>query len=157
MIWSAGEIVEHVSFWAESCPCRLKGIKIRDASTGEKRQKQDRCPLQGCQAPACAAGHLFTLLQDLFSRAHSHLVLHPSMAVPSEAERADIALDFNRIKCHFTFWFQVKFSHWGELPWILIGIAHWDDETARRCAGQSLQLFAGSSKDTPHHHRLSVM
>ena len=154
MLSNLGEMVEHVAHWAESCPCHSKVRSFRGEG-GRRRQLPVRCPLQGCQAPACAAGYLFELLSHIFRSASSYMFLHPVLAACTEEERVEIMSDFGRAKSHFQMWFQLKFSHWSELPWICIGISHWNKVVARNCAARALELFQKSPSD--NHHPVSKL
>eukprot|EP00959_Pyramimonas_sp_CCMP1952_P240140 5018197-Pyramimonas_sp.AAC.1 len=78
------------------------------------------------------------------------------MSQLSGQERGEVVGDFSRGKAHFTMWFQLKFSHWLELPWCLVGIAHWDAAKARESAARSLRLFVGSPRSPDQHHPLSL-
>ena len=86
----------------------------------------------------------------LLSVANSTLLVDPSMAALSETEKAEILADFAAARAYMLFHLRLKFGHWGQLPWILLGLAHPDVEKARACMRRALQLYEASSKQNLH-------
>ena len=62
------------------------------------------------------------------------------MLVPA-GDRAVVIRDFNAMRRHIFFVFNLKFGHWGGFPWILFGTAHHVDALSRRITRYALQLY----------------
>ena len=58
----------------------------------------------------------------------------------SEVDQNVVVADFNHARRYSMLVCTLKFSHWEQLPWLLIGISHHDCQKARRCAARALQL-----------------
>ena len=99
------------------------------------------CPLCSCHAPELAAGDLQNVVQHAFDTMVVQLRLHACMADLSEAQRASILFDYGRCRAHLVFHLQLKLAHWGQLPWLLFGLCHWDVDVARYCMRRALPLF----------------
>ena len=94
------------------------------------------------RAPEMAAGATMHFLFNLLRQASPMLLALPCVAVLSEEERAIVIGDFQRARQHLLLVFALKFSHWRQLPWVIMGAAHPDLATARSCARRALSLYA---------------
>ena len=150
MIDAVGEVLAEVQRFAESCPChyvqaRPEGVarhSRHDRGTDMMRRIGQRlCPLRSCQAPACAAGFIDTLLGRLLSRSSHFLLFHSCMTPLSISDRSTVLQDFAAARSYLEASFLVKCSHWRQLPWILCGLGHWDHQKGRECGKHALRLY----------------
>eukprot|EP00969_Alexandrium_andersonii_P065214 2871903-Alexandrium_andersonii.AAC.1 len=74
MMHTCFEVLARLSGFADSCPCHWDEPVLFHARRGDRgRFYQDqfgsrRCPLVGMQAPECAAGQIFSILNKLLQR-----------------------------------------------------------------------------------------
>ena len=64
---------------------------------------------------------------------------------------AAILREFGRARQHLQLTFAIKFLHWRQLPWVLLGIARPDRAIARACGERALLLSASASQDARSH------
>ena len=106
----------------------------------QSRIGMSSCPLQARRAPECAAGRVLEIVREGFQESHRDVLLSPSLAACSEVDQNVVVADFNHARRYSMLVCTLKFSHWEQLPWLLIGISHHDCQKARRCAARALQL-----------------
>ena len=153
MLDAIGELLSEVTTWGEGCPCHKRAPEIRGVSRHVRGNQladeigQRVCPLRTCMAPACAAGELKDLLRTLLGRCNACLLVVPAMSVLSEQVKRDVLNDFARARAHLTFVWNVKFSHWQQLPWLLFALGHADQDKARQCMRQALSLYDSAPCD----------
>ncbi|CAE7765568.1 unnamed protein product [Symbiodinium sp. CCMP2592] len=145
MIKHIGETIDHIMFWCESCPCHGHNTALQGKSKHRLPGLHSRigmasCPLQARRAPECAAGRLLEIAREGFQASQREVLLSPSLASGSEADQTAVINDFNHARRYSMLVCTLKFSHWEQLPWLLLGIAHHDTQTARSCAARALQL-----------------
>ena len=106
-----------------------------------------KCPWRSWQAPACAAGHLSRFLETLLGLGKASLLLQPSMAHDrmTEDDRAIVIENFARGRGHVVGFFSIKFGHCRQLPWLLLGLAHWVPEVAQERMARAVALLTHAS------------
>ena len=50
----------------------------------------------------------------------------------------------------------MKLWNWQRLPWLLAGLAHLNEDTARRCANESIAQYDSAPDEAALHHRLTL-
>ena len=50
----------------------------------------------------------------------------------------------------------MKLGNWQRLPWLLAGLAHLNEDTARRCANESIAQYDSAPDEAALHHRLTL-
>ena len=66
-------------------------------------------------------------------------------------ERPILLRDLASLRRHVYFTCTLKVSWWQQLPWVLFGIAHHREATARQCARRALQLYHSAGPEATHH------
>ena len=91
-----------------------------------------------------ARGEWRQVIRYVLAVANSNLRLHPAVQVLSESDTATVLADFSRARRHIIITLSFKLSPWSQLPYVLIGLGHHDEEAARWCAAgapRPLALF----------------
>ena len=98
----------------------------------------DSCPMKTRRAPEMASNALQKFLRALFQHASPLLLALPCIAALSEQERGIVVRDFEQARQHLHMVFVLKLSHWRQLPWVLMGVAHPEADSARSCGRRAL-------------------
>ena len=163
MVDAVVRLLKTTSDWGESCACHWAEVGLERVSRHSRRKRFQAaygaasCPMRTMQAPACAAGFHFELLSRFAETAHTDLLMDPAFALLGEEDRASVLADFARARSHITTSFRLKLSHWRQLPWVLFGLAHWEEERAAECARRALALYASAPPAAPHHWLSAVL
>ena len=161
MIRLIGDACDELAWWSESCPCHCHDSDLRAPTRHERGLKMAAkygfrsCPLRSCQAAACAAGEPREILRRIFETGVATVALLPEMAELTVQDRSLVMADFLAAKQHLDFYLTAKLSHWGQLPWILFGLSHWDAMAARACCSRALALWASQPHAAGSTHWLS--
>jgi hypothetical protein len=153
--------------WGEACPCCDPDPQVRDRTrraelelaTGLSEEAAapgpvaERCPLRGKRAPEMAAGQLFAVLQQICDAKLQDVLVSCSQAYLTPDQTASILQDFEFGKAQLRRALQQKLSFWSNLPWLLCGLAHFDEDVARDCARQAVALFDAAPPSS--HHRVA--
>lgn len=157
MLDRVGECLQHLSNFAESCPCHRKRARLfGQPRRAERRRYFEReagvrkCPLSSCMAPEFAAGEHLKIMQTLCTLSETSLLQDPVIAGLPREDRSLILQDFARAKRHILFNIELKLGFWRTLPWILFGTGHSNLAVARGCGQRALQLYM-SNLDAQHH------
>jgi hypothetical protein len=148
----------HLTGLLEGCPCHHDTADDVDFNWRNrqqyynKRAKRAKCVMGGRWAPQLAAGLIFAEIRRLLEFANNALLIELATIGLSDAERAIIMRDFEAARRHVWLTFSLKFGFWGQLPWLLFGIAHNDTIIARSCARKALQLFDAAAAGKVHHY-----
>ena len=138
-----GDTLFECQQWAERRPCHDDfGACIRSHYT-RRRRFMDKyrvmasgCPMRTRRAPEMADFALNKLMRRLLNHVNISLVLHPNSRL-TEEEKTHILREFRRARGHLLMSFNVKFAHWGQLPWVAYGLGHTDKTVAMSCATYS--------------------
>ena len=163
MLQSLQAVVVEASVWAEGCPCHPVPHQAGRDRRSLKRVDDQRqaelasgpCPLAGRRAPELAAGRLQEIIAELASQQissitskHSHLL--------DDNQCGMLVADFEIGRRHLEAILVVKLDHWRHLPWMLAGLAHDDQPTARSMANRCIVAFDRAPIHMRHqHHELS--
>ena len=60
-----------------------------------------------------------------------------------------------QLQAHAAYMVLMKLGNWQRLPWLLAGLAHINEDTARRCANESIAQYDSAADEAVLHHRLS--
>ena len=156
MVSELGETIEHVMHWCESCPCHghdeeLQG-KAKHSKTGLfARIGLCSCPLASRRAPECAAGAILKVIEQGLQSLQRTVMLQDSFLACGEDARQVVLSDCNHAKRYCVLVARMKFSHWEQLPWVLMGLGHHEADAARRCGARALQLYAAMGDQVTQH------
>ena len=77
------------------------------------------------------------MLRRLLELGYNVLILELAEVGVGAADRAIIIGDYGNMRRYVFFVFLMKFSHWQQLPWVLLGLGHANISIARRmlCPG----------------------
>ena len=157
-------VVWDLTEWGESCPChyRWNGDNVRRRAKDRLMAEligmkgYSKCPFAGCNAPPMAAGKLLEILENLLDLAFSELLLSDGIAF-AKAEDIELLHEcFEHCKNHLLLYLRLKLNFWQKVPYIFIGMAHWDLNIARRCAEVGRQQWQ-RCPEIKAHHRLTVL
>lgn len=113
------------------------------------------CPLAGCRAPECAAEELLHILSELFDEGRGRVILELCPGLP-EDKKTLLVEEYERGRNHLFMYVSLKVGPWGQLPLKLVGVGHYNEQTARTCARKALQLSEAYG-DNYDHHAVSLM
>lgn len=162
MVDRVGEFLEVFAHMSESCPCHGSHFRLIGPSRHLRRAQLrhdlgvSQCPLATRMAPEFAAGDLLKVLRRLTNVAQTMVSTDLGVLALSEEDRSVVLGDFAHARRHILFSMQLKTAFWRQLPWILFGLGHADDNTARECGARALQLFANAG-DTATHHYVTLL
>jgi hypothetical protein len=160
MLLAINGFVEWISSWTEGCYCHSDVLcgqptfrrrqKAMAAETGSKK-----CILKGRRAPELAAGALRTTFEKMVANS-SALLSRLLSNLHTEEDRAQLAADYHSAMDTMSLHLQTKTAHWQSLPWLCAGMAHPDEDIARRVAGDCLRTFAATAGPGARHHPLTL-
>jgi hypothetical protein len=158
MINIVGQAILECMHWCEGCCCHpppqvLGSSRHQRGQAFRTRHGVDvsSCPMKTRRAPEMANNAMVKLLRQLFAQGSQMMLVVPSIAALTQEDRAMVLRDFARARQHLHLVFLVKFSHWRQLPWLLMGIAHPDHAVATACGARALSLYASSSQRVRRH------
>eukprot|EP00971_Amphidinium_carterae_P312583 6212749-Amphidinium_carterae.4 len=141
MVLRLNEVLEKLTHWSESCPCH-RGWDLHS------RPKQ--CRMKGKVLPELVVeGHGW-----IFSEAETVLESSRIALFTDVAECDDVVIlerDFGAGLAFLQASLETKLDFLQRLPWILVGLAHADVETARTHAQRLLRMLAGGDLGALKH------
>jgi len=144
MISLIEEVPTRLARWAESCPCHVALIerlpkrstyyvsKLVQKHYGEHYKS---CPLAGMLAPEIVGGKLVAVAEEIWHVQEMELHCFPVIAQAESltpAEWQTIIGDFWKGKSVSMTLLKLKTQFYHTLPWKLMGVAHWHEDTARQ-------------------------
>ena len=162
MVSELGNIIEHIMFWCESCPCHGHDEALQGKAKHTKKGLFARiglhsCPMASRRAPECAAGQILEFIRQGLQSLRGVVTLQNSFLACSESDRQVVLSDCSHAKRHCMFVATVKFANWEQLPWVMMGVAHHDVDVARQCASRALRLYAAAGDEAQRHPMSHVM
>ena len=158
MVDFLAEALMALTHWSERCPCCSRRERNVYDSTRARREALYRtlyavlrCPMAGRRGPEMARGDWRQVIRGLLSIANANLRMHPAVQVLCERDKAIVLADFSRARRHIIITLTFKLSPWTQLPYVLIGLGHHDDEKARWCGEQALQLYPNAPTTVREH------
>ncbi len=160
MICEVGACLLHCMHWCESCPCHEVEEHAALNRNRHSRLRRFRlkyhtdalgCPMRSRRAPEMANGDIIKIARALFNMQLASLVLLPSVAALNGEEKAAILRDFRLARQHILMTFTIKFSHWRQLPWVCIGVAHPSRDVAASCMERAIALIPSASQEARRH------
>lgn len=157
MIDVVGQVIMECMAWCEGCSCHDSAgpTRTRHQRVVSFRSKYgvdvDSCPMKTRRAPEMACNALQKFLRGLFQHASPLLLALPCIAALSEQERGIVVRDFEQARQHLHMVFVLKLSHWRQLPWVLMGVAHPEADSARSCSRRALSLFSAAPPEVRNH------
>ena len=164
MVDFLAEALMALTHWSERCPCCSRNERNCYCSTRARREawfrtlyQIVRCPMAGRRGPEMARGEWRQVIRGLLGIANANLRMHPALQVLSERDKAIILADFARARRHILITLTFKLSPWTQLPYMLIGLGHHDDEKARWCGERALQLYPHAPTTVREHAWVSLL
>ena len=108
--------------------------------------------MAGKRSPELAAGHMIRTLEALTSHTCMDLILAAPLPL-SVSDVSDIVANFISAKAHIALVLQSKTNWWQRLPWLLLGLATFDEAEAKQVAIDVLAAIS-SCPDPMLHHRV---
>ena len=108
------------------------------------------CPMAGKRAPELAAGCVSAVF-DAIARQSLIEVLTDAAFPLSPALQAEVISDFQAARDHMRVVLLSKLDHWQRLHWVLCGLAHADEATARRIAQDIMRIMEDRPQEILHH------
>ena len=94
----------------------------------------------GKQAPELAVGKLEELMAGLWELHYAAFVGDDDAMLSSEdIQRFNDELELGR--AHIELLLKSKLDFWNRLPWVLVGMAHVDEEKGRDAARRAVEMF----------------
>ena len=167
MVLVLNQALEELAAWAERCPCHdalqhkyrqytpIQALRIEFGSRADSMHGHISCPMRGRRAPEFAAGAVMEMLDSLWEESFTTLVMDCRHLL-SHVQWSELMVDFARGKAHCTYIIMTKLHHWQQLPWVLAGLAHVNEDVARRCAATALASFDQTPDNSVVHHRLTM-
>jgi hypothetical protein len=109
------------------------------------------------RAPELAAGHMTAMVRQLLQQGVQELLFYPEVMALENLQRARLLREYQHGRQHLVMTFDIKFGHWRQLPWVIIGIAHPDRITARDCGDRALRLYGQASPEIRRHPIVETM
>lgn len=159
---TCAEVLEVFCKWAEGCPCHspppaLRGVRRHEPGGGEmagerhmRRAGKKACCMSTCRAPEMAAGAVQRLLAETFRQGHGMLLLDPSVAGLTPAQKLVVMTDYSLARQYLSFFLQHKLSQWMHPPMAFSALAHHDAVEARRWCGRALRVYTESPPEVEH-------
>ena len=165
------QATEELAAWAERCVCHehpqaqysskyVPVSVLRSEFGGEAAAHVHlTCPMRGRRAPEVAAGGIFEHMSVAWSDALSELTAACRPYLTHQQWSA-VLLEFNRGKSHCAYIIILKLQNWEQLPWMLCGLAHCNEDTARSIAMRAIAQYdqarpGGAAVEAAIHHRVS--
>ena len=164
MLMKMEECLDRLRRWSESCICH-RFCNLASLTRHQRRKRFlklvgpgantmfTECPMAGKLAPYMAAGQLHVELDRLHDQSLAELTQGAQHWL-TEAELSACLADWHSGTAYVQRVLREKLAFWGVLPWLLAGVAHHDEATARRMAHSCLSQFA-SRPDSLYHHRVT--
>ena len=166
MVLCLGTVLEELVGWAERCPCheaiqagflrRHIPAAVLRLEFGERYTSrcQMTCPMRGRRAAEFAAGGVLEHLDLAWRNSVSELALSCRQYLTHE-QWSGILMELDRAKSHCVYILSMKLIHWQQLPWLLCGLSHVNEETARGIANTCIAQFDQAPLAVAVHHRVS--
>jgi hypothetical protein len=111
-----------------------------------------KCPLRGLRAPEICSGEFFSFIERMLEY-QSCEVIFAAAAHLSEADKTRLVMDWSRLKVHMKMQLEYKLSPFTALPLLVLGLGHFDEETARQVmwrAGSQWEGLTDEEKSAAH-------
>eukprot|EP00971_Amphidinium_carterae_P336189 6472408-Amphidinium_carterae.2 len=142
---------KQVSGWLESCSCHdFEDVSVRKRMI-KNELGRDTCPMAGRRSSELATGKLQNWLQE-WNHSGVQMLHDPEL---NAADRDTLMVDYYTASERVVAMIKIKFGFWGQLPWKICGMHHWDLDAARSAARECLQLYDEAGPPIVHH-RVSV-
>ena len=109
----------------------------------------DPCPGRGLLGPEFACGAPAEVLASSYETYHRMLLVDLSKLTKEARDR--IMGDYDVGVQHCKYVVLMKFAVWGQLPLVLVGIAHFDAAKAKEAAIRSLEQWHATADFEGHH------
>ena len=153
---------EKLATWSTRCSCHERFCKI--LGPGLMQNLYDKhfhglwnsCPCSGCRSSDLAMDKLGEVVDELWRESSTILLVNlMSMAgsnlTSEQTERLMMELQWIRVAMNALL--RQTMQCWNVLPWVLAGIAHWDEDKARALANKVISQFKQDPRESVHHHR----
>ena len=137
------DVPHELAAWSKGCAChgflrRASAPGVRDRGFrlhfGNAGGSQEVCPLQGKRAGEMATGKMEKVLAKVVDNMLWKLLTHQGAVAYSDEEVHLLVADCDAARAHLELQLRVKLDYWHRVPWILCGLAHWNEDEGRECA-----------------------
>ena len=158
MIVKVGIIPRNLGSFIESCCCHAHIFKSHGDRVSKRTKKlgdglKGPCINCGCRGAELVGGSLRRRQKRMKKSCLQDLRIELETRVPP-ADLVVIFRDYELATSHLDMQLSIKFAWLWQLPWMLIGMAHWCVRVACRIARRCLEAF--DSIGINEHHRLSI-
>eukprot|EP00971_Amphidinium_carterae_P341654 6480569-Amphidinium_carterae.3 len=150
-------VVEDLGSWASFCPCHRKYC---ESMTLQQRQSVmeahygcKTCPFAGCLAPEFAAGHVHSVLEELWQN-HMHELLNFRLGAE---DMFVLESDLTLCKARMTLSLQTKLNYCEKLPWLIAGCSLCDESAARAIASKVIEQYECNPAAALQHRRTRAL
>lgn len=142
MLEKVAAILRKATFWIEACPCHAQFLQehSRDDMPAELYKAIMACPMRCRRAPELACGELVAVVHAAAQSCSAELLSELPRKL-SAGDRRSLLQEMDLARAHICFYMSAKLRYVTELPWAVVGIAHFDRgvaEATLRAALQSL-------------------
>ena len=114
------------------------------------------CPCKTMRAVECVDGALELVVAKAADAQHSDLVDKCQVYCTPEQWQT-VMVDFEIARGQLMLEISTKTNFWKLLPWILIGLAHWDEAKAQQFAERAVELWDAIDPEAQHlSHRVTI-
>ena len=107
--------------------------------------------MAGKRAPELAAGELMSYFDAVWDMRTGEFLASPSTCTAAPELLAEIEDNLQSGRATMHLGLATKCDFWGRLPWILCGLGHTDETTARKIAAKACDMFAVDPRQEAHH------
>jgi hypothetical protein len=141
-------IITYMMIWAEGCPCHVNLPELHGNTKYMRRKKfqaslglNASCPLCTRRAACLSAGEFHAVLAELFSIRTSTIMVNVLPRLQSQRDRDIVLRDWERGRRAFIFTMTVKLAPWQQLPMLLCGGGHHNEQVARSIIRRAFAMF----------------
>ena len=142
------DVIQKLLHWAEGCACH-RHLHSCSHHMREKFLRKEiscpedvacTCPMMGCRGPELAAGQLDVFAQEVFHVQFHELVMNCGVVLQSETW-ASLRQEWFKGGAFIRENLKIRLGFYEALPWVILGGAHPDEETAKSCLKKGLDLW----------------
>ena len=137
------QVPYHLAQWSKGCPChdfiRIGKKSDKNLALSLHYGNSQACPLAGKRAAEVATDKVQGILEELLGTCvHDALVADHGL---QPHQMKVLMVDADAAKAALVCQVVLKMDHWQRLPWLLCGLAHWDQEKVQRTAAKAVEAM----------------
>ena len=151
---------KHLAFWCRGCICH-QYLTLSEPSMGRRALSETfsqqfsgrwhSCPCSGRRAPELAVDKVGEILTQVWADFERALLRGLCRSGLGTDDRTRIVREYNAARVHVAATLRIKLGYWQSLPWLLAGVAHHDEQLARRTAQAALDNFDSDPRECAQH------